>query len=176
MQTLFLDRDGVINRRIIGGYVTNIDEFEFLPGVLNALTVLSKKFSHIFIVTNQQGVGKGLFSIHELYEIHQHMLDEIKKNGGKIANIYVSPHLEKENNINRKPNPGMALQAKQDFPEINFNTSIMVGDSLSDMQFGKKVGMKTVFLTNGESPTQEIIDIADLIFVDLLDFSANHKR
>ena len=175
MAFLFLDRDGVINRQIIDGYVTKAEEFEFLPGVLETLAALAKKFARIIIITNQQGIGKGIFGEADLEKIHQYMLAEITKHGGHIDKIYFSPHLENENNPNRKPNIGMALQAKRDFPEINFSQSIMVGDSLNDMQFGKNAGMKTVFLNKGISPSKEINDFADEIFVDLAEFLEKGK-
>ena len=171
MVSLFLDRDGVINRQIIGGYVTKLEEFEFLPNVLEALVLLAKKFDRIIIVTNQQGIGKGIFSEADLEKIHQYMLAKITNAGGRIDKIYVSPHLESENSPNRKPNIGMALQAKRDFPEIDFSRSIMAGDSLIDMQFGKNAGMKTIFLSKSISLPKEISIFADEIFTDLADFA-----
>ena len=166
--TLFLDRDGVINRKIDNGYVTNIEEFEFLPNVFEALAILSQKFQYIFIVTNQQGIGKGIFNMNDVTEIHDYMLDKIEQQGGRIDKIYVAPHLESENHIHRKPQPGMAWQAQRDFPDVDFKRSIMVGDSLSDMQFGKNAGMTTVFLTHNKMDNQTVIGH---IFKDLYDFS-----
>jgi histidinol-phosphate phosphatase family domain/HAD-superfamily hydrolase, subfamily IIIA len=172
-KTLFLDRDGVINRQIIGGYVTHLDEFEFLPGVLDAMAILAKQFDYIFLVTNQQGIGKGVFSISDLDKIHEHMLEKIDLHGGRIDKIYFCPELESTNSQNRKPNPGMGLQALQEFPDIELNATIMVGDSLLDMQFGKNLGVKTVFLTNGKPVLPEIEAIADCTFTNLLEFSMN---
>ena len=168
--TLFLDRDGVINQKIDNGYVTNIEEFVFLPNVLEALPVLAKTFLHIFIVTNQQGIGKGIFTPNDLQKIHTNMLKTIENNGGRIDKIYVSPNLESENHINRKPNPGMAWQAQKDYPDVDFKRSIMVGDSLLDMQFGKNVGMTTVLLTKNiyDNKTD-----TDFIFNNLYDFATN---
>ena len=110
-KTLFLDRDGVINRQIIGGYVTSVDEFEFLPGVLDAFPRLAEQFDYVFLITNQQGIGKGVFSVDDLIEIHRFMLDSINNNGGRLNKIYFCSELEKANSPNRKPNPGMGLQA-----------------------------------------------------------------
>ena len=169
MNTLFLDRDGVINRRIINGYVTRSEDFRFLPNVLESLALLASKFSHIFIVTNQQGIGKGIFDEKDLEKIHHYMLAEITRAGGRIDKIYFSPHLENENNPNRKPNIGMALLAKRDFPNIDFSHSIMVGDSLNDMLFGKKAGMKTVLLSQHTSLENKCL--ADEIFEDLWEFT-----
>jgi D-glycero-D-manno-heptose 1,7-bisphosphate phosphatase len=173
-RTLFLDRDGVINRQIIGGYVTSVDEFEFLPRVLEAFILLSRQFDYIFLISNQQGIGKGVFSTDDLNEIHHFMLDAINKNGGKIDKIYFCPDLESDHSYNRKPNPGMGLQALSEFSDINLNSSMMVGDSLLDMQFGKNLGIRTIFLTNGKSLNSDVAAIADQVFVDLLDFAKNN--
>lgn len=174
IKTLFLDRDGVINRQIIGGYVTCVDEFEFLPGVLNAFPALAQQFDYIFLITNQQGIGKGIYSVDDLNKIHRFMLDEINQNGGRIDKIYFCPELKKNNSLNRKPSAGMGLQALSDFPEVDLEHAMMVGDSMLDMQFGKNLGVKTIFLTNGKSINPAIATIADSVFVDLLDFSLNY--
>jgi len=86
--TLFLDRDGVINKRKIGDYIKIIDEFEFLPDVKEALSILAKYFNKIIIVTNQQGIGKGIMTEDDLRDIHKYMLEEILKSGGRIDAIY----------------------------------------------------------------------------------------
>ncbi len=144
--TLFLDRDGVINRRIIDDYVKNPDEFEFLPNVQNAIKICSEFFGRIFIVTNQQGIGKGLMTIEQLEEVHEKLLKGITLAGGRIDQIYFCPELADSNHPNRKPEIGMAVHAQKDFPEIDFSKSIMVGDSISDMEFGRKAGMVNVFI------------------------------
>ncbi|MEN8929107.1 MAG: HAD-IIIA family hydrolase [Flavobacteriales bacterium] len=147
--TLFLDRDGVINKHIKNGYVTNINEFKFIDGVLESISILNKNFGRIVVVTNQQCIGKGIINKKELDLIHEYMLSEIKKAGGNIDNIYYAPQLVTENSEMRKPKTGMAMKAKEDFSEIDFKKSIIVGDSLTDMEFGKKIAMKTVFITAG---------------------------
>jgi len=144
--TLFLDRDGVINRRIPGAYVADSEEFEFLPGVLDALRFFADVFDKIVIVTNQQGIGKGLMTEAQLSGVHAHMQKQIEQSGGRIDAIYYCPYLAKDNPDCRKPNIGMALQAQADFPEIDFQKSIIVGDSVTDMEFGLKLKMKTVFI------------------------------
>jgi histidinol-phosphate phosphatase family protein len=143
---LFLDRDGVINERIVDGYVRNPSEFRFIHGVQESMKMFSRVFKYIFIVTNQQGIGKGLMSETDLMHVHDHMLQNIKKHGGRIDGIYYSPHLDSENHSSRKPNPGMALEAKKDFPEIDFSRSVMVGDMEKDIAFGQKLGMLTIFI------------------------------
>jgi D-glycero-alpha-D-manno-heptose 1-phosphate guanylyltransferase len=147
--TLFLDRDGVINKKIKNGYVTSINEFEFIEGALESFPALNNHFGRIVVVTNQQCIGKGIIDEDKLNSIHDFMLTEIKKQGGKIDEIYFAPQLATENSEMRKPKTGMAKQAKEDFDEIDFNKSIIVGDSLTDMEFGQNMGMKTVFINPG---------------------------
>jgi histidinol-phosphate phosphatase family protein len=145
--TLFLDRDGVINERLIGDYVKLPEEFHFIPGVLEALKLLSGRFGRIIIVTNQQGIGKGLMTYEDLETIHDRMIAEIEEAGGRIDNIYFAPELEEENSPLRKPNTGMAELARKDFPEIDFSRSVMAGDGIHDMEFGKRLGMKCVYIS-----------------------------
>jgi len=170
-KTLFLDRDGVINRRVVCDYVRSVEQFEFLPGVLEALKRLSHRFDYIFIITNQQGIGKGVFSTTDLESIHQYLIETVKQNGGRTDKIYFCPDLVAENSNNRKPNPGMGLQALQDYPDINLSSAIMVGDSLSDMQFGNNLGVKTVFLINSEPLDKKVNQLSDQVFMDLSDFA-----
>jgi histidinol-phosphate phosphatase family protein len=141
--TLFLDRDGVINRLLPNNYVKCWDEFQFLPGILDALAKWNREFKYIFIVTNQRGVGKRVMSENNLWIIHSKMVSEIKVHGGRIDKIYYCTALTEED-MNRKPNPGMAIQAKKDYPEIDFTKSVMIGDSESDTKFAENAGMKGI--------------------------------
>ncbi len=154
--TLFLDRDGVINLHYPNDYVKSWDEFYFLEGALDAMTQLAKVFRRILIVTNQQGVGRGLMTHDDLEFIHDEMLKEVRKHGGRIHAIYSATELV-ANDVKqmRKPNIGMAKRAKKDFPEIDFAKSIIVGDSISDMEFGRNAGMITVFIGEPNKPTDE---------------------
>lgn len=144
--TLFLDRDGVINHEKKGDYINNWSEFTFYDGVPEALKLFSEKFDYIFIVTNQRGVGRGITREEELKLIHQKMLAEIEKAGGKIDQIYYCADVD-DSSPNRKPNTGMALMAKTHYPGVDFKKSFMVGNTGSDMQFGRNIGAFTVFLT-----------------------------
>jgi len=155
--TLFLDRDGVINKKLENDYVKHWIEFEFIDGSIDAIKYLATVFGKIVVVTNQQGIGKRLYRIEDLELIHKNMLYEIAYHGGKIDKVYFSPHLHAENHPTRKPGIGMALNAKLDHPEIDFSKSIMIGDSMSDMEFGRNAGMKTVFISN-EKRTDPKID------------------
>lgn len=148
--TLFLDRDGVINKRLPGDYVKHIDEFEFIDGVLDALQMFDDAFGHIIVVTNQQGIGKGVMSERQLFLIHEFMLAKVFDRGGRIDHIcYCSEKAEDDPHC-RKPNTGMAEEAKEKFPDIDFKRSIMVGDSQSDMEFGQRLGMHCAFI--GDDP------------------------
>ena len=151
--TLFLDRDGVINHEKKEDYIRNWTEFEFYKESLLALPILAQKFNKIIITTNQKGIGKGLMSVDDLALIHQNMTNKIVELGGRIDAIYYCPDLDNAS-INRKPQPGMAFQAKTIFPEIDFKRSIMVGNRMSDMEFGRNAGMHTVYLatTHPEAP------------------------
>ncbi len=137
--TLFLDRDGVINVLRPNDYVKCWDEFVFMPGILEALAKWNKQFSHIFIVTNQRGVGKVVMTEEDLHSVHKKMIEEIEKHGGRIDKIYYCTAV-KESDPNRKPNPGMAKQAMNDFPDITPARSLMIGDSKSDLDFARNAG------------------------------------
>ena len=148
--TLFLDRDGVINVRIIDGYVTKIEEFEFLPNVIEALKIFKEKFKYIIVATNQQGVGKGIMKFEDVETVHQFMVQQVAENGGKIDKVYFCPQLKSVPDNYRKPSPKMAYFAKNDFPDINLSKSIIIGDMNSDVEFGKNAGMKTIFIGDNE--------------------------
>jgi D-glycero-D-manno-heptose 1,7-bisphosphate phosphatase len=175
--TLFLDRDGVINNRIVGGYVRNWSEFEFLPGVLEALPILARKFDCIVVVTNQQGIAKGLMTEAALKKVHGSMVEVIRKNGGRIDQVYFCAKHERENAACRKPNVGMATQAKSDFPKIDFKQAIMVGDSITDIEFGYNMNMKTVLVETkvdiDRIKLETIKEKIDYTFSDLPTFANN---
>lgn len=168
--TLFLDRDGVINKLLPNDYVKTWEQFEFLPGVKEAIPTLNKIFGRIIIVTNQQGIGKELYSISDLEGIHLSFILEIILAGGQIDRIYFAPQLESENNELRKPNIGMANLAKKDFPDINFSKSIILGDSFTDMQFGRTAGMITALISN-KTLTQHQKELVDIQYNSLFEFS-----
>ena len=143
--TLFLDRDGVINRLRPGDYVRKWEDFEAMPGIMEALSLLSGKFKHIILVTNQRGIGKGLMDESDLETIHKRMVEEIENHGGRLDKIYHCPALD-ESDLFRKPNTGMFSLACKDFPDISPERSIMIGDSESDMEFARNCGMKGIRL------------------------------
>ena len=169
--TLFLDRDGVINQRNFEGYIERVTDFIFMDGVLESLKYFTTIFQRIIVVTNQQGVGKGLMTSGQLSLIHEHMLNKVQAFNGRIDAVFAATSLKKSDLKERKPHPFMALQAKNKFPEIDFHKSIMVGDTDSDIQFGKNLGMKTVLIRSKEvissSPDVVLESLDQLIFLNL---------
>lgn len=168
--TLFLDRDGVINFEQRNDYVKQWAEFKFYDESLLALPMLAKKFKTIVITTNQKGVGKKLMSESDLTMIHQNMVLEINQVGGRIDHIFYCTDLDNAS-YNRKPQPGMAFQAKEKFPSIDFAKSIMVGNRTSDMEFGRNAGLHTVFLATTHPETAFPNHLIDYRFNHLLEFA-----
>ncbi|MEJ7589242.1 MAG: HAD-IIIA family hydrolase [Ferruginibacter sp.] len=170
--TLFLDRDGVINIENPLGYINTWDKFIFYDGVMDALRIFNSTFKHILVVSNQRGVSRGITKPGDLAIIHHNMLEEITAAGGRIDKIYFCTDLE-PGSPNRKPNPGMGLQAKNDFVSIDFSKSVMVGNKLSDMEFGRNLGTHTVFLTTTNPETDTKDPRIDAVYKSLLEFAQN---
>jgi D-glycero-D-manno-heptose 1,7-bisphosphate phosphatase len=168
--TLFLDRDGVINHEKFEDYIYNYDEFIFYDGVLDALKIFNTRLGDIIVVSNQRGVGKEWMTELNLMDIHNRMLQDIEAAGGRIDAIYYCTSLDNAH-PDRKPQPGMAFKAKSDFPEIDFNKSIMVGNNISDMEFGRNAGMHTLFLRTTHPDIALPHPAIDLAFNSLLKFA-----
>jgi D-glycero-alpha-D-manno-heptose 1-phosphate guanylyltransferase len=168
--TLFLDRDGVLNDERLGKYVLNWEEFRFSEGVLQAFNILGQKFGRIIVITNQRGVGKALMTENHLHEIHQEMLQQVAASGAQIDKIYYCTSTN-DTCFDRKPNPGMAVQAFRDFPDIDPEKTIMVGNKPSDMQFGRAAGVYTVFVTTTNQHEPFPHPDVDLRFSNLLAFA-----
>lgn len=161
--SLFLDRDGVINENNVGRtYVGSWEEFRFVPKALESIAHFNKLFNRIVVVTNQQGIGKGIMTEADLLKIHSKMMLEVERTNGRIDTIYFAPQRKEQNSQYRKPNMGMALQAQKDYPDIDFSKSIMIGDSPTDIEFGKQLGMVTIAVGDRIKKTD-----ADYRFKDL---------
>lgn len=174
-QAVFLDRDGVINEERPSDYVKRWEEFVFIPGALEAIALLSKLFARLFIVTNQRGVGRGIMSRDDLDDIHSRMMQAIEEQGGRIDKIYVCCDVDPDSAC-RKPNIGMALNASRDFPDIALPDSIIAGNSLSDMTFGRNAGMTTVLVGNKYPECEINHSLTDYYYQDLLSFAlSSHK-
>jgi D-glycero-D-manno-heptose 1,7-bisphosphate phosphatase len=173
--TLFLDRDGVINFENPGTYVRNWEEFIFYPNAAENIAFFNKRFLRLVLATNQRGIARGIMTLADLENIHSHMESEIAEKGGHVDRIYFCVDSESSSAC-RKPNPGMAFQAARDFPEINLAKSLMVGNNLSDMLFGKNAGMKTVFLKTTHTDPSLLQDTADLCFLNLQEFADTLRK
>ena len=170
--TLFLDRDGVINEQIVGGYVMDFKDFRFKEGVFEALRTLRGHFSRILLVTNQQCVGKGLCTMADIDRVHEQMQEELRRQDCAIDRIYCCPHLASDQCACRKPLPGMAERAFLDFPDIDRSQSVMAGDTLSDILFAQNAGLIPVHVgVKRDLEFDEIQKITPYHFDTLLDFA-----
>jgi histidinol-phosphate phosphatase family protein len=164
--TLFLDRDGVINVRNFDGYITSTEDFKFAPKVIEGLQLLSPLFDRIIVVTNQQCIAKNILSKSNLDAIHRYMLQMLETNKIHIAAVYVAENLKGAANDRRKPLPVMGFEAKIDYPTIDFKSSWMVGDTDSDIKFGMNLGMHTAAIKSKEqlllSPSLLVDDLVEL--------------
>ena len=160
MRVVFLDRDGVINEYPgDAGYVTSWGGFCFLPGVKKALNRLTEAGYKIFIVSNQAGVAKGIYSKKALDEITRNMLEEIAESGGSICGVYYCIHRDEDNCSCRKPKVGLLERALEEYkiPKGVLNRSFFVGDSIKDIQAGQSAGCKTILVFSGkEKPGNQI--------------------
>lgn len=144
-RTVFLDRDGVINRCAPPHqYIQTWEEFQFLPGVADAIGALNRTGYLVLIVTNQRGIARGRMTTDELSALHEKMQGWLREHGAHVDAIYVCPHETGTCNC-RKPDIGLFLQAEAEWP-IGKETTWMVGDSASDIQAGKKYGIKTALI------------------------------
>jgi D-glycero-D-manno-heptose 1,7-bisphosphate phosphatase len=173
--SLFLDRDGVINYEVQGTYVRNWKEFTFYPRAPENIAYFNTRFKRLILATNQRGITRGIMSMEDLEDIHRNMMQSIEAKDGKIDRIYFCVDAE-ESSPCRKPNPGMALQAASDFPEIDLKKSLMVGNNISDMLFGRNAGMKTVFLKTTDPDRKLPDDLIDLHFNNLDEFTSFLKK
>ena len=155
MKVIFLDRDGVINKYPGDSeYVKSWDEFHFLPRVKSALKKLNDNTFKIFIISNQAGVSKGIYSQESLDLITKHMLKELSNCGISIAAVYYCTHRSQDNCSCRKPKTGlidMALaKLKQEGLKIEVSRSYFIGDTTRDIDTGKAAGLETILVFCGK--------------------------
>ena len=152
MLDVFLDRDGVINEFPgNGNYVTKVKDFHFIPGVLEAICSLTNSGHKIFVISNQAGVGKGVFSRDKLNRITRNMLKEVKKAGGNIRRVYYCTHRSEDNCNCRKPGIGSILKAMQSMNKSirSAKKTFLVGDTKDDILAGHNAGCSTIFVLSG---------------------------
>lgn len=159
----------MVNEEKHEDYIHHWNEFRFYKKAKEALHIFNGVFGTVVMITNQRGVAKGLTKPEDLQIIHENMLEEIERAGGRIDKIYVCTEMESKN---RKPNPGMGLQAIKDFPKIDLKKSVMVGNTLSDMHFGRNLGVAlNVFLPTTRKDVDLDDQSIDRVFEDLISFA-----
>lgn len=155
-----------------GHYVTSYSEFQTLPNVPQAISRLNRAGLRVIVVTNQRGVALGLYTSDSVRKIHTTFQRWLQSQSAHIDAFYFCPHDKCECEC-RKPLSGLFQQAHADFPEIDATTSVMIGDSLSDIEFGQRLGMMTIFIESDvahQKPGAETArQIADLRFTSLFD-------
>jgi D-glycero-D-manno-heptose 1,7-bisphosphate phosphatase len=162
---VFLDRDGVLNRKMPeGAYVTDWAQFQWLAGADEAIARMNRAGLTVILVTNQRGIALGLYTHAQLEHIHANLQRHLARHGARLDAVYYCPHDHDECNC-RKPDTGLFEQALQQFPQANAQNSVVIGDSLSDIQAGRRLGMKTVFIQgeadrrkSGSSAAAELAD------------------
>ncbi|MGA8729291.1 MAG: HAD family hydrolase [Terracidiphilus sp.] len=173
LRTIFLDRDGVVNEKMPEGqWVTKWADFHVLPGVPEAIAKLNRSGLRVLVASNQRGIALGRFSTADVEAIQAGFQELLEVHGAHIDAFYFCPHDRLECNC-RKPLPGMFEQARGEFPEISAATSAMIGDSLPDMEFGRRLGMLTIFIEGAQEHqkpgAQKAAQIANMRFDSLED-------
>jgi|HubBroStandDraft_6_1064221.scaffolds.fasta_scaffold916636_1 D-glycero-D-manno-heptose 1,7-bisphosphate phosphatase len=177
---VFLDRDGVLNRKMPeGAYVCDWAQFQWLPGAIEAVARMNRAGLTVILVSNQRGIALGLYTHEQLNLIHTNMQSQLERHGARLDAIYYCPHDHGQCHC-RKPEAGLFEQAWQRFPQANPQNSLVIGDSLSDIQAGHRLGMKTIFI-NGEADSQKAgatvaAELADEVASSLLNAVETHLR
>ncbi|MCX6568256.1 MAG: D-glycero-beta-D-manno-heptose 1,7-bisphosphate 7-phosphatase [Candidatus Aminicenantes bacterium] len=171
---VFLDRDGVINKDR-PDYVKSWEEFEFLPGALEAFRVLAAGPRQVVVVSNQSGIGRGLVSRETVDEIHARMTEAVRRSGGRIDAIYYCPHRPDEDCPCRKPRPGLILKAAREL-DIDLAASWLVGDDLRDLETAVAAGVRPILVRTGHGRDLAETRLARVsypvdVFEDLLEFA-----
>ena len=157
MKLILLDRDGVINYDS-DKFVKNIDEFEMIPGSIEAIANLSQAGFKVVVCTNQSGIARGLFTMEELNEMHTKLHQLVDQAGGSIAAIIFCPHLPDSGCSCRKPKPGMILDICERFNVDEINQVLMIGDSIRDLEAIANAGGKPILVKTGNGKKTLIRD------------------
>jgi len=158
-KVVFLDRDGVINKKAPEhDYIKSWEEFEFLPGALEALRLLAEADYRVYVVSNQRGIARGLMTEAHLAEINTKMTEEIKRHGGRVDGVYYCPHSDDDNCFCRKPSPGLFYRAARDH-HLDLTKTVMIGDSKTDVQAAEAARVRGILIKEGElfSAVKELI-------------------
>lgn len=165
MKTVFLDRDGVINRDR-PDYIKHLGEFVFLPGALEAIIRLAEAGLEVIVVTNQAAIGKGLMEEADLVRIHDYLLREVERRGGRIRAIYCCPHRPEDNCSCRKPEPGLLRRAAEELG-LCLEECYLIGNRGSDIIAGKAVGCITLFVKASNAMEDPTVLSPDAVVANL---------
>lgn len=141
-KAVFIDRDGTLNDNK-SGYIYKIEDFKFLPGVIESLKKLSSTDFKIIIVTNQSGIGRGYYSLNDFNKLNNYMIKKLKTSGIRIDKVYFCPHNPNDNCICRKPRPGLLIKAVEEF-KVSLNDSWIIGNDEKDVLLGRYTNTKTI--------------------------------
>ncbi len=151
---VFLDRDGVINRKAPEGeYIHTWGNFEILPGVEEAIAAMNRSGRRVLVLSNQRGVALGLYTCADVDSLHLRLQQHLAEYGAKIDAFYYCPHDENQCDC-RKPKPGLFYKAFRDFPDANPANSLVLGDSISDIEAAHGLDMPAIFI-EGDPTTQK---------------------
>lgn len=156
---IFVDRDGVINANR-PDHVKRWEEFEFLPGALDALRALAGQPAPVIVITNQAIIGRGLAPAALIDDIHTRMRAEVTAAGGRVDAVYLCPHRPEEGCDCRKPRPGMLLRAAREHG-LDLSRSYFIGDALSDAQAAAAAGVTPIYVASGRGAEQREALLAD---------------
>jgi len=178
---IFLDRDGNINVEV--DYLHKVEDFKFIPGAKEAIKIFKNLGYMVVVVTNQSGVARGYYNEASVEKLHEYLQKEVEQVGGHIDGFYYCPHHPekgigsyKQNCNCRKPEPGMFYNAKKDL-DIDFSTSIMVGDKISDVKGGINLGMRSILVKTGHG-VEEVskLDFPCEVYDSLFDFAKELEK
>ena len=160
-KALFLDRDGVIN--VDHGYVHTVENFQFIHGIFDLCSSAIAKGYLIIVITNQAGIGRGLYSVPDFELLTDWMCNQFLLKGISICRVYHSPYhpvhglgIYKKDDFSRKPHPGMLVDAGADF-NLRMSECVLVGDKATDIQAGRAAGVGMKILLNSSEDSGELM-------------------
>lgn len=170
---VFLDRDGVINRKPPEGeYISDWKRFQLLPGVETAIAKLNGSNRRVIVVTNQRGIALNLYTGADVEALHEHLQRQLAEHGARIDAFYYCPHDDNQCDC-RKPQPGLFQQAVRDFPDVSPSNSVLIGDSICDIEWARNIGIPSIFIVGSvetrKSGSAQAAALADVVSSSLQD-------
>jgi D-glycero-D-manno-heptose 1,7-bisphosphate phosphatase len=151
---ILCDRDGVINERVFGGYVTTWAEFRFRDSIKQTLASMADLNLPFIVISNQAGVGRSLISPEVLQDITERFVAELKRSGVRVDAVYYCPHTPERRCGCRKPQPGLLEAAARDW-RLDLRRSVLIGDSESDVQAARALGCHAILLSANENRLED---------------------